>query len=410
MQKRKCVMKKLCAILLVGTLLCACEKTSVDSTNTGKKRDGKGNPTPTTEVEPTPTAEPTPTVASTPTAGPKPTQSPIPTPDPFELYDFYYDTPNQALMAFARYLDEKVKKAYNAGEELTLRYGIIYLNSDDTPELWWTENNSHADSVCICMYDGKNVVELGYYGEFGTAKYDPRCGMIVSEYAGMGTAETAIYGLDELKAIKLSEFISIDMVIEDNWTTKYSVRGYDCDEQTFLDQLAIWELDTYQKIDYTDGLTVVDEAGYVVSTTYTKMYDAFLKSCKEDPYQYGVPDDILEMLTGEWKIQGIEVDGYIADAKSIGYECFWILEPNGEAEYSEYSPNTDVRMGRMEYYPNTDIYADSDALWRVVIRDWNKSIPGYDHYLTILNDGTLYDYYVNFEKLYAACRWYVKQN
>ena len=89
-----------------------------------------------------------------------------------------YERPNKAIMAFADYLDYKARIEIDS--ETDLRFGLCFINSDETPELWWATGGSHADTVTVCMYDGKDVVELGSYGQFGSFTYMPRCHMVLA--------------------------------------------------------------------------------------------------------------------------------------------------------------------------------------------------------------------------------------
>lgn len=423
-------------IVLLGMLLLACDKAEQNSVDAGKKRGGKGTPTPTAEVtpggnedptptpggkeEPTPTntvaptptntVAPTPTPTPTDTPAPKPTGSVIPDPDPIEYYDLVFHTPNEALLAFADYLDGITADMVAQGMEPSIRFGLIYLNSDETPELWWAENNSHVDTVCICMYNGFQVVRVGDFGEFGCAKYFERGGTVVSEMAGMGMQVTELYGINVTTPILLADYISQPSWDENGKESRaYSVRGYDCDEKTFYDHMATWGIERCKVIDYANGIPMTDGNGDVISTSYRPLYETFLKMQKADYYRYDIPDDILEMLTGKWRLESYEVEGARYNAKEEGVDSRWILEPNGEAELTELAPGSSVAMGRMTFVPDNTVYGGGDAVWRVLVKDIDKSRPGYDHYLTITEDGKLFDYYVSYEDLFAVCRWYVAE-
>lgn len=411
MRKSKLVWLLCIALLLMGALLTACGD---DKVQAGKKRDGK-TPTATAKPDtptPTPTATPipdtpTPTPSPTPTATPTPTGIPLTTPDSVELKQFTFDYPNDALLAFAGFLDEKAAETDAAGNELYIRYGLLYLNEDDTPELWWAENNSHADSVNFCMFDGEKVVDLGSYGEFGHARYMERKSFLISESAGFGAKGTIINGVDGTSPVRVESFESVSFMEGEETVNGYTVSGTDCDEATFNEHLSVWPIADSATVAYENGIPTVDEYGYPVTTTYTGLYQAFLDRCESAPFLFGVPDEIIGMLAGEWELEGGEIEGYEYSAKDEGTESKWILYPNGEAEYVSITPRAATAKGRMEFYPGNDVYANSSAKWRVVIRDMEQ--PGYDHYLTLTDDGKLFDYYVSFEDCFASCTWYVEK-
>ena len=166
---------------------------------------GAAEPTPTPIDTPTPTTAPTatPTATATPTPTKAPTATPTPIPLPSQLAsikEYKSDRPNKALLAYAKYLDEKCR----IGDGTKVRYGLFFLNSDETPELWWGEGGSHVDTVNICMFDGTDVKELGSVGEFGSFTYIPKRNTIVNSYAAMGQSWTTMTVLNGTKLVQAS--------------------------------------------------------------------------------------------------------------------------------------------------------------------------------------------------------------
>ena len=412
--ERKSFMRKKIALFLVLVLMMllipACSDDESDSPAKGKTRNG-GTPKATVTPTEEPTGEPEMTPTPTPTETPEPTATPTPTPPnpgkkPLpEIIEFEEAYPNKALMAFAEYLDAKVEKMPEE-QMKSVRYGIFFLNHDETPEFWWAEGGSHADTANLCMYDGSKIVELGSFGSFGSCRYRKHGNVVMSGYQGMGVNISEFLMLSETKLFHAAVFEEHNMDTPEGTQTTWSLEDIECSQEEYEKSLKEWQPDTLDVIDYEKGYDLYEytEDGYTyrVDSAYLWLYAAYVGSYDTNPFFYGIPEDILEQLTGEWILTGGEVEGWEWNAQEEGLSGKWIFEPNGEAEWTD---NANVRMFRMAFVPRK--LWDEAPIWYVEAEDKNK--PGYYHLVTIFPDGRMTHQHISYQDQYSAVRYYKKK-
>ena len=423
--KSICLM--LCALLVIGMTACdggtpTRRNTTTPGNNTNDVTPtGEATPvaTPTGEVTPeatptgevTPTAEPTatPTTAATatPTATPTmaaaatPTPLPLPSPLP-EIDEYTCDRPNKAMLAFAEYLDEK---CWYIGDT-DLHYGLCFINSDETPELWWAEGGSHVDTVTVCMYDGEGVKVLGEYGEFGSFTYMPKCHTIVSSYNGMGQSWTSVNLLNGTKMFTAFEFLRSEVQTSAGSEIHYYVNEDECSQKDYEDRYNAWQIDKYTTIGYGDGISVYD-GQYIVNTTYTRMFEQYLSFYSTNPFKYVVPEDILETLGGIWIAEYGEVEGSQFDCEKEGIERRWEFMMVGEQQVVDNHRGV-MPAGKATFTPEAREDANP-ALYPWVIQFEDLKHPGYYFTLWMHHDQTLFEIYWNGEEKYACFYAYHKK-
>ena len=396
-------------IMILGIFLLAACGDEEGKAKKGKTRDG-GKDKPTETVTVTPTEEvPTPTPTEEPTPEPTgtPTPTPLPDPDPLpEIIDFNYEEPNRAIRAFAEFLDAKLK-GYKPGTEAPeIRFGLVFLNSDKTPELWWATGGSHVDSVNLCMYDGKKVVELGAFGEFANCMYIPRCHTIVSTYSGMGTNAAAVYLLNETEVFRAVSLEVLTVDTPDGSVTSYFVDGTECSKEDSEKRSNAWQIDTaFEWIRYENGLSSKKD-GYDVLSTYEGMYNQYLSFFTTNPFQYGIPDDILKDYSGKWELVGGEVEGWEWKAAEEGMESNIVLEPNGEMELNEIKPNKSSVMYRLTFEPKQAYISDIGAYWLLSTNAKSTISENSYYYVMFGSDGNLVLYFVDWDNMMANVRYY----
>lgn len=392
---RKRISLFLTAVLLI-TLLAACGETTSDGKRRDKSEGGK------------PSATPTPTEVVAPTLPPLPTPEPLP-----EIIEYGCGEPNRAMVAFADYLDKKLDESvYNVNRDPEIRYDIFFLNTDNAPEFWWAEGNSHADAVHVCMFDGEKIVELGCLGEFGSFQYVENGNAIVVKEEAAGVESTTIYMLTEttlFRAVNLSKQV---LAGEKGEETKYFVNEIECSEADYNERVKTWSYVTNaaSTVRYSEGLSSVifyDDDPYPIATCYAPIY-AHLTALRPGIFRYDVPDDVLEQLVGTWVMDRGEVEGWEYSAKEEGIKASWILEPNGEAERS-FSNGfyAETNMYHMSYMPGRMYLGDTATnIWwlKLPVKDKDE----YYYFITINAAGELFEYEYCERDFFAACHWYKK--
>ena len=406
-------------LMLLVSLLAACNGDDEEA-KPGKTRDG-GKVTPTEQPTDVPTDTPTDVPTDTPTD--VPTDTPTPTPQitddpsltPFPLpekipvsIDISYagvsSPENRALLAFAKFLDEKY--ASYSGKQIDLRFGLFFLNADKVPELWWAEGGSHADGVNIALYAPLDkVVELGVYGEFASCRYFERGNIIISSYAGMGSEILSIDRLDWDKMYHAFTFQKNQYDTPDGPVVNCTIDDQPCMLSDYESRVSAWMNSGAKTIDFGDGLTMIGADGYPVETCYTELYDLYISMIGEIPFDFGIPDDIKEVIVGRWKLDGGEVEGWEWQAEDGVNESYWIVEPNGEAELTKVAPNQSVEMYRMDFHTYYPIMR-TDYPWCFCAED--KKQPGAYYFLTMMKDGRMLQYYY-FPSEYIASMCYFKK-
>lgn len=350
-------------------------------------------PTPTTAPTATPTATATPTPTKAPTATPTPTKAPTATPTPIPLpsqlasiKEYKSDRPNKALLAFGDYLDEKCWYLHGGD----LRFGLFFLNSDETPELWWAEGGSHVDTVTICMFDGTDVKELGTVGEFGSFTYIPKRNTIVNSYAAMGQSWTTMTVLNGTKLVQADEFHIAEYDTPSGTEVHYYVNEQECTQKEYESRYKTWQFDKNTTVGFGDGISVYnyDNGKAISGTQYIALFNKYLSFYSKNPFKYVIPEDIYETLMGKWTLHpGFNMPGVVHS---------WEFPKIGEQKLIDGTTgNTKtIYFKNPKYIPGREETADyALSLWTIVFEDANK--PGYYYQIWMHADGTLLEYQWN---------------
>ena len=107
----------------------------------------------------------------------------------------------KVLLAYAEYL-RKFYEEYPY-EADGIKYDLVFIDSDNIPELAIIPSDAHAFGVIICVYNDGNVVETGGFGSYGECRFNPYENLIFSTYIGQGEEESFFYRIEGTERVEL---------------------------------------------------------------------------------------------------------------------------------------------------------------------------------------------------------------
>jgi hypothetical protein len=168
--------------------------------------------------------------------------------------------------------------------------------------------------------------------------------------------------------------------------------------------LGSWE------IEYDDGIDLAWEMMYGedIVSSYNLLYPEYLDYVfDEDPFEYDVPDDVLEALAGKWELTGGENDGRK-----------WSASDYGAVSYVTFNDDCTVTVEDVVPDPQTEEFELLFLYWQGLVDDGEKWIVGYEYesenttdaeyVYTLLKDGTLVRCYYDYDNGNEAITYYKK--
>lgn len=378
-------MRKITAICLTAVLFCllmtACgeeaeprEKAKNRLTPTGAEQvsatpEPTGEPAPSATPEPTgepaPSATPTepavPTTTATPTEAPTatPTVSAEPTLVPVkpEVREFSCDSPNKALLAYTEKLNAIIDEAQKADSKIEFRFGLCFVNSDITPELWIEYPSDHVE---LYAYDGtQSVLLISFSEESGRCGYFEQGNLVSRAYPYEGGYRTDYYVMVELT---MSPFLTMEEKPAGDGNTRYYHEGREILKEEY-DYIRM-QIVTPSSIDATGSHDswFVEATGYEYSNSevYPDLFEEYRTVCGQrgwEPFPNGIPEEILKLVTGVWQLTGGTVEGWEWSAEEEGDEATWTFDENGNGTYLETAPyEEEPEQYHFTYMPRGKFY------------------------------------------------------
>lgn len=154
----------------------------------------------------------------------------------------------KALKAYAKTLAEYAENEYTQ----QVRFSLIYLDEDDTPELVIFMGDTHMDGANLYIYGQGQSVYVGIFGQWGAAIYQEKKGIIFHEYDQGGHGFSGVYQIDGAEETLLREFEYEQLEFEDGpeeVACIYRVDGREVSKEEYSESLESWT-DGYRTIAY----------------------------------------------------------------------------------------------------------------------------------------------------------------
>ena len=107
----------------------------------------------------------------------------------------------KVFLAYAEYLRKFYEECPFETDEI--KFDLVFIDSDNIPELAIIPSDAHAFGVIICVYNDGNVVETGEFGSFGKCRFNPYENLIFSTHMGQGEEESFFYRIEGTESVEL---------------------------------------------------------------------------------------------------------------------------------------------------------------------------------------------------------------
>lgn len=222
----------------------------------------------------------------------------------------------KVLLAYAEYL----RKFYEECPYETdgIKYDLVFIDSDNIPELAIIPSDAHAFGVIICVYNNGNVVETGEFGSFGRCRFNPYENLIFSTYMGQGEEESFFYQIEGSERIELLALHSTPQYEGLQYIGEsYEVDGNEVSEEIYKQVCEEWDWEELNVWGYDDAVFVND-----IDDMYRELCKRF--SFVKEQGRIEQDDSCLE----EWKqayLNYLEEDNY---ADTCTYSLIYVDDDN----------------------------------------------------------------------------------
>lgn len=222
----------------------------------------------------------------------------------------------KVLLAYAEYL-RKFYEEYPY-ETDKIKYDLVFIDSDNIPELAIIPSDAHAFGVIICVYNNGNVVETGEFGSFGRCRFNPYENLIFSTYMGQGEEESFFYRIEGSERVELLALHSTPQYEGLQYIGEsYEVDGTAVSEKVYKQVCEEWDWEELNVWGYDDAVFVND-----IDDMYRELCKRF--SFVKEQGRIEQDDSCLE----EWKqayLNYLEEDNY---ADTCTYSLIYVDDDN----------------------------------------------------------------------------------
>lgn len=159
----------------------------------------------------------------------------------------------RVLEEYAAFLAEYEPQQEN--EQQPPRFALLFLDGDDVPELIVIEGTAHAQGASVYMFQKRQTISVGTYGEYGAMCYREKDGILFDDYDTQGDIFSRVYQIKENQAVLLQSYDSIEPPYSEKGEEAqytYHVDGKEVTEEQYQEISDKWSADGYRMIQYDD--------------------------------------------------------------------------------------------------------------------------------------------------------------
>lgn len=291
----------------------------------------------------------------------------------------------KVLEEYAAFLVEYEPQQEN--EQQSPRFALLFLDGDDIPELIVIEGTAHAQGASVYMFQKRQAISVGTYGEYGALGYREKEGILFDDYDTQGDIFSRVYQIKGNQAVLLQSYDSIEPPYSEKEELEYTyhVDGKEVTEEQYQEISDKWSADGYRMIQYDDCRALTESD--IQKDLQEELEERILT--QEDVLKRNLlitagaqESDILlfdcDDYDGDGKYEAFMICGNAfesSDGISYKNETLWFAGADGCTSQLSDPYNSPYRMieGKMDFesrkylffYLDTNLTANTSVLWTV---------------------------------------------
>ncbi len=315
-------------------------------------------------------------------------------------------TNHELCTAYTQFIEEVAHESFTPDEMVV---AAVDVNNDGIRELLYTECSVAASGVYVCYYDNGVVVPVGPFGTYGSIKYEPETGRIVSVNDNGDYMDYELISInDEYETVTEDKF-SYYPDENDTDITIYTHNDKEISYEDYVEEFASLQALQLRGVEYNDMYWYA-----WCDPGYDPLFECIGMMLKDDEYGRNcslvIPKEEMAKLVGTWDIYSVEIEGdvYYADQDSLEGKVVVNEDMTVDIYEGEDKPRrSGLRMNFVngvysDYFENTDWYIRLDG-------DYDGSD---EFYISLTPDDKLFLNFINtedYEYFISSWRYYTRK-
>ena len=168
---------------------------------------------------------------------------------------------SEVLEGYGAFLAEYESYRMGNNSEEVPGFALIYLDSDDVPELIVMEGSAHACGGYVYTFEEGEVIPVGEgYGQYGAMWYREKEGIVFHDYDAFGNVYCDVYQIEGKKETHLQSYSERYELPEEGegMICTYIVDGNEVSEEQYRKVCDKWNKTEDKMIQYDDCRTLTD--------------------------------------------------------------------------------------------------------------------------------------------------------